>query len=431
VTCFTAPEVTFNDRESLQDHYKSDWHRYNLKRKVAGLPPLPKDQFEARKAAALAAKNDQETKASSHKLDHVKEKKKEKVAVRVAGKKQRAKEMAEKEKLKPPKPPTLLQEYMKNNETNHDENKMNDNDDENSKSEEEEEEEDFEVDLCRSIFDSNLAEDVDESLSYMAKKYGFFIPDVEYVSDLNGLVEYLHEKVGLGHTCLYCNKVYRSANSCRQHMVDSSHCKIRYDEQEDMDEISDFYDFSAANASILPDSKTVSNSKAAADDDDDEELNSDEDIEDELNGRKSGIEVLPSGELVVTRLDGTRKTIGVRWLKKYYDQNARAIDERASVVAAQKERLTNIYRQMGVATGSVLMNQLVAAGDVNNTTGTALMKAYNRDTRYTHGAELQAARQHFKREQLKQMKLGMSENWNIKNRFRATRIRAEGIGVHG
>lgn len=65
-------------------------------------------------------------------------------------------------------------------------------------------------------------------------------------------------------------------------------------------------------------------------------------------------------------------------------------------MAAQRERLSNIYRQMGVSTDSELMTELVAAeGSAGESQ--ALMKRYNRDTRYTHGHELQAARQHFKR----------------------------------
>lgn len=39
----------FPDKQSLAEHYASDLHRYNLKRKVAGLPPVTKDWFEARK----------------------------------------------------------------------------------------------------------------------------------------------------------------------------------------------------------------------------------------------------------------------------------------------------------------------------------------------------------------------------------------------
>eukprot|EP00878_Enallax_costatus_P023421 GHUV01024912.1.p1 GENE.GHUV01024912.1~~GHUV01024912.1.p1 ORF type:complete len:133 (+),score=42.46 GHUV01024912.1:266-664(+) len=45
----------FSDKESLAEHYKSDFHRYNLKRKVAGLPPVTKEWFEARKAQLTTA----------------------------------------------------------------------------------------------------------------------------------------------------------------------------------------------------------------------------------------------------------------------------------------------------------------------------------------------------------------------------------------
>lgn len=33
-TCQTAPNVVFESVEELKAHYKSDWHRYNLKRKA-------------------------------------------------------------------------------------------------------------------------------------------------------------------------------------------------------------------------------------------------------------------------------------------------------------------------------------------------------------------------------------------------------------
>jgi len=37
VYCSTSGTV-FTDKDSLAEHYKSDLHRYNLKRKVAGEP---------------------------------------------------------------------------------------------------------------------------------------------------------------------------------------------------------------------------------------------------------------------------------------------------------------------------------------------------------------------------------------------------------
>lgn len=39
----------FADKDSLTEHYRSDFHKYNLKRKLAGLPPVTKDWFEARR----------------------------------------------------------------------------------------------------------------------------------------------------------------------------------------------------------------------------------------------------------------------------------------------------------------------------------------------------------------------------------------------
>ena len=38
--------VVFDSMDALKSHYKSDWHRYNLKRNVAGLPVVGKDLFD-------------------------------------------------------------------------------------------------------------------------------------------------------------------------------------------------------------------------------------------------------------------------------------------------------------------------------------------------------------------------------------------------
>ena len=45
----TTSGTYFSDKDSLTEHYKSDFHKYNLKRKVAGLPPVTKEWFDSRK----------------------------------------------------------------------------------------------------------------------------------------------------------------------------------------------------------------------------------------------------------------------------------------------------------------------------------------------------------------------------------------------
>jgi len=52
-TCITCT-VGFQNAELQRDHYKTDWHRYNLKRKVASLPPVTKADFDGRLAKHAA-----------------------------------------------------------------------------------------------------------------------------------------------------------------------------------------------------------------------------------------------------------------------------------------------------------------------------------------------------------------------------------------
>lgn len=62
LTCHTAPGVVFTSMEELKEHYRSDWHRYNLNRKVALLPVVGKELFERVVAQAGAAKTNEKNK---------------------------------------------------------------------------------------------------------------------------------------------------------------------------------------------------------------------------------------------------------------------------------------------------------------------------------------------------------------------------------
>ena len=44
-TCL-ACRVIFDDADIQRAHYKTDWHRYNLKRKIAELPPITQEEFQ-------------------------------------------------------------------------------------------------------------------------------------------------------------------------------------------------------------------------------------------------------------------------------------------------------------------------------------------------------------------------------------------------
>lgn len=57
-TCISC-RVAFTDGEVQRAHYKTDWHRYNLKRKVADMPPVTAENFQERVLAQRTAAEQQ------------------------------------------------------------------------------------------------------------------------------------------------------------------------------------------------------------------------------------------------------------------------------------------------------------------------------------------------------------------------------------
>lgn len=102
----------------------------------------------------------------------------------------------------------------------------------------------------------------------MTKEYSFFIPEIEFIKDLKGLLKYLGQKIVvgmcflpflaqlIGRTCIFCDKSLSSLEAVRSHMVrwsvlitflpnrqrDMNHTMIRWDDNEK--EYEDFYDWS-------------------------------------------------------------------------------------------------------------------------------------------------------------------------------------------
>lgn len=63
-TCISC-RVQFADADVQRAHYKTDWHRYNLKRKVAGMPPVTAENFQERVLAQRAAAEQEQAEAHS------------------------------------------------------------------------------------------------------------------------------------------------------------------------------------------------------------------------------------------------------------------------------------------------------------------------------------------------------------------------------
>ena len=83
------------------------------------------------------------------------------------------------------------------------------------------------------------------SVMHMTKYHSMFIPEQAYLVDLEGLITWLYGKIQDLHECLYCHKIKISAEAAQTHMRDVGHCKIAFEAEQDMIEVGQYYDFSS------------------------------------------------------------------------------------------------------------------------------------------------------------------------------------------
>ncbi|XP_066537294.1 cytoplasmic 60S subunit biogenesis factor ZNF622 [Hoplias malabaricus] len=319
-TCISC-RVQFSDGEVQRAHYKTDWHRYNLKRKVADMPPVSAENFQERVLAQRAAATEQKTVSSScstcgkkfstanaytnhlqsHKhqqaekkalaavqdaVERMNQKNLEKgaeldkdaqnEALQKAMKEQqrhvpnRATPKEEQGQERPEKPPRLqwfekqakkiAAEEEAEEEEEEEEEEWEDMDDDDDDEDEMEADEDEQMEeeghaasaaapgaipVTDCLFCPHHSRSLRKNISHMTKTHSFFIPDIEYLVDLRGLITYLGEKVGFGKVCLWCNEKGRSfytTEAVQAHMNDKSHCKMYTDDDAAL-EFADFYDF--------------------------------------------------------------------------------------------------------------------------------------------------------------------------------------------
>jgi pre-60S factor REI1 len=81
------------------------------------------------------------------------------------------------------------------------------------------------------------------NLTHMGKFHGMFVPEKEFLAQPEKLVKYLHEKVHVYNECLKCHKILHTATGIQTHMRDRGHCMIAFDSDVELVEIGEFYDF--------------------------------------------------------------------------------------------------------------------------------------------------------------------------------------------
>lgn len=101
------------------------------------------------------------------------------------------------------------------------------------------------IPLSRCLFCNYDSPSVKLSVAHMTKIHGLFIPEQNYLVDAEGLLKYMQAKVYENYECLYCHKLRNNAEGVQTHMRDKGHCKIAFETEEEMVEVGQFYDFSS------------------------------------------------------------------------------------------------------------------------------------------------------------------------------------------
>ena len=212
-----------------------------------------------------------------------------------------------------------------------------------------------EWDICRSLFDNHISSSMEENLEYMWQKFGFYLPDAEYIADPEGMLRYLGAKLQYGHIPLYESgnnpnaKSFGSLHAVQRHMIDSGKCKVLYEGNED--EYDDFY------ADADEDGEGEGEGEGGEENMSEEGMHSEMHSESEGRGA-SGRELILDDrgvldnataamgyELALPTAAGGLKVLGAREFARYYKQRHRVGDLRDSAAAA---RVLAQYRRLAV-----------------------------------------------------------------------------------
>ena len=232
-TCINC-RVAFQSAEAQREHYRSDWHRYNLKRKVAALPPVSAEGFRDRVVAQQSEiTTAQATAAAEHQCATCNKKfnSSSTLETHVSSKKHKDRVLAAEQ---------LAEDVASGKVAAKEEPAMDATPDEAV---------DEHLELSDCLFCPHRSETLESNLEHMTGVHSFFIPEIEYLANLPGLIAYLQEKVADFHLCLTCNgrgRSFYTLKGVRAHMLEKGHVFMDDSEEGEM-ERHEYYDYSKAS----------------------------------------------------------------------------------------------------------------------------------------------------------------------------------------
>lgn len=172
------------------------------------------------------------------------------------------------------------------------------------------------------LFCNSPSPDIQANVDHMSRAHSMFIPEGDYLVDLNGLIHYLYRKITENNECIYCHTIRNDPVAIRTHMRDKSHCMIAFETEDEQIEIGQFYDFRSTYSDDERVSAGSGGVKVSGSEEDGWETETsvssmDEDDDETDTGRENPVIYQTEYEMHLP----SGRSIGHRSLARYYRQN--------------------------------------------------------------------------------------------------------------
>ncbi|BAO41918.1 zinc finger protein REH1 [Kluyveromyces marxianus] len=363
--------IQFQSSDLQRHHMKTEWHRYNLKRRVAELPPISASLFAEK--LQLSRREQERNQIDEFGFPLLKP------VINSSGYKKKGRRLG-RSKLN-----TLDDPYLQNRSqspassitsrvsratfrstdleeddfllehgfTTEDTASHYSDSDYTSDSETESihtDPESFNPKEC--IYCGKISRELEMNVKHMFSKHGLYIPERSYLVDLEGLLKYLADIIIQNNECLCCSYQGSSIESIRAHMDAKRHCMLPYESKAERALVAQFYDFSSLENAEPATSENVEDIIS------DSEESKSNDRDDSINSNYALVRVDDSG--VELQLDNGIK-VGHRSMRRYYRQNTPLgndiPDDRKTVVAADR-RVSSLLASRHMTKAVKQMKQL-------------------------------------------------------------------------
>ncbi|CAD8065490.1 unnamed protein product [Paramecium sonneborni] len=207
--------LSFPEELGYKDHYKTDFHRYNIARKMINLAPVSYEAYKEKFDKISEQKIISPIQSQTFKCCNKEFKSSKTYQAHLVSKSHQQNQL---------KSPITTNRSQTGNSL---------------------------VDSKVCLFCDELCDNLEECLKHMSN-HGFFIREQKHCINVEGLLKALSEQINKNNTCLHCFQTFKNSHAAKDHMLDKGHCFMP---QQEYKVLSKYYNFEEKLLGILAEQK--------------------------------------------------------------------------------------------------------------------------------------------------------------------------------